>query len=101
MIEKLDNCPVCDQPLTQGGYDMQTCGTHFVAGKIRNHRKPSPVLPAERNPYAPNQLFDRELIRQHVGWIKIYLQTMTAENWKDTRDRIQAQSNELAKLLQD
>ena len=47
MIEKLDNCPVCDKPLSQGGYDMQTCGTHFVAGKIRNHRKPSPVLPGE------------------------------------------------------
>lgn len=47
-LEKLDNCPVCDRPLSQQGYDMQTCGTHFVGGMIKNHRKPYPALPGER-----------------------------------------------------
>lgn len=67
MTEKFDTCPVCDKALSQGEYDLQTCGTHFVAGKIRNHRKMSPVLPGERNIYESARDPKQGLIVRGVG----------------------------------
>lgn len=38
-------------------------------------------------------------ISQHIGWLKMYAESMTAENWKDMRDRILHQTNELSSRL--
>lgn len=38
------------------------------------------------------------VVRQHIGWLKMFAEAMTANNWRDTQDRISAQ---LAGLSED
>ena len=38
-----------------------------------------------------------ELIRQHVGWLKIYMGNMTEANWRDMRLHAERQLEELCK----
>ena len=40
-----------------------------------------------------------EITKQHLGWIKMYAETMTAENWLDMQLRIERQVEELADHL--
>ncbi len=38
-------------------------------------------------------------VSQHLGWLKMYADGMTAENWRDMRDRIARQLVELSAEL--
>lgn len=34
-------------------------------------------------------------VGQHIGWLRMYLQTMTEKNWADMRTRCQRQLDQL------
>lgn len=41
-----------------------------------------------------------EETKAHIGWLKVYAEKMTAENWRDMRDRIQRQLTMLQQALE-
>ena len=64
----------------------------------------SDELEADGEKFAPDAaaalgLYDLELVRQHVGWMKIYVHLMTEDTWRDMRDRIQSQLNDVSKVI--
>jgi FAD/FMN-containing dehydrogenase len=48
----------------------------------------------------PSDLYGAHAIRQHVGWLKMFVAEMTAENWKDMRARCERQLAELSKATE-
>jgi len=49
--------------------------------------------------YLPAELYDPSEVRQHVGWLKVFIDGMTAENWRDMRLRCARQLAELSAAL--
>lgn len=39
------------------------------------------------------------ITHQHLGWLKLYAETMKAENWRDMKGRIEHQLSELERHL--
>lgn len=40
---------------------------------------------------------DETKVRQHIGWLKIYLAEMSEENWRDLKLRCERQLDELGR----
>lgn len=46
-------------------------------------------------------LFDVAIVRQHIGWLKIYVAQMNADNWRDMKDLCERQLTDLSSALGD
>lgn len=44
-------------------------------------------------------MHQRLIIRQHLGWLKIYTAGMNEHNWHDMKGRIEHQTDELSRVL--
>ena len=40
-----------------------------------------------------------DIVAQHIGWLKQFVTGMTADNWRDMRERCERQLNELSDTI--
>lgn len=42
---------------------------------------------------------DPQIVRQHIGWLKVYCQTATSENWRDNLLHAERQLDRLSEEI--